>query len=81
MSSDIFFVANIFKIVPKGYRVLLPDSPEDGSERAPLPMGNDRAKVGQRSGQFSKTIPGGYSSNPGSGTKNKSCTSTIFAHI
>ena len=36
---------------------LSPDPPEDGSGPASLPMGNDRAKVGQRIWQFSKTIP------------------------
>jgi len=31
---------------------LSPDPPEEGSGPAPLPMGNDRAKVGQSLGQF-----------------------------
>ncbi|MCX6688772.1 MAG: hypothetical protein NTZ39_03635 [Methanoregula sp.] len=58
---------------------LSPDPPGDGSGPAPLPMGNDRAKVGQRSRQFSKTNPEGSSSNPGSDTENNSSTGTTFA--
>jgi len=58
---------------------LQPDPPGDGSGPAPLPMGNDWAMAGQRSGQFSKTAEEVSSSNPGSDTENNSSTSTIIA--